>query len=107
MPTKEKATATEVNQDQDTEKQNPADGTVAAVSEVLIVGACPIKIGEKYYVKDTVLSLDDDELKSQAWKHLFVSGNVVFKDDQKRTREYIESVKVKPVAQPVEPDAEK
>ena len=105
MATKEKATATESTEDQVTDNNSPADGTVAAGSEV--VGACPIKIGEKYYVKDTVLSLADDELKSQAWKHLFVSGNVVFKDDQKRTREYIESVKVKPVAQPVEPDAEK
>lgn len=89
------------------EPQAPEVGDVAKTSRVLIVAPCPIKIGDKYPTQDSVIEVSDDELSSQAWKHLFVTGRVVFEDDTKRTREYIQSIKRKPIQQPVETDPEK
>lgn len=89
------------------EPKAPEVGDVAKTSKVLIVAPCPIKIGDKYPTQDSVIEVSDDELSSQAWKHLFVTGRVVFEDDTKRTREYIQSIKRKPIQQPVETDPEK
>lgn len=68
------------------------------------IGACLLRINKTNVSPDESIEVDESEIKSPAFKHLFISGVVEFEDDPKKTRELVEefksSVKVKKKKEP-------
>lgn len=72
--------------------------TVAVKNTVIVIGNCAIGINGQLVTKGSVIELSDSDLDLQSYKSLFVTKNIEFLDDSKRTREFIESITVKPRA---------
>ncbi|QXG07673.1 hypothetical protein [Erwinia phage Snitter] len=62
---------------------------------VVVKGKGAVRIGDVYAIPGTVVYLDEKDLKSQAWKYLFVAGIVEFQDDSARTKSFIDGIKRK------------
>lgn len=69
-------------------------------SKIKNIGACLIRVNKVNMSPGESIEVDDASLKSQAFKHLFLSKVVEFEDDPKRTREFISEIvsttKIKP-----------
>lgn len=96
--------AKKTNEESQVTEQDEVEATSG--TKVTLKGPCAVPVGDKYLTEGAVLLLSDDELKSQAWKHMILTGRAEFTDDPKATREYIDAIKVKQIKQPKEKPVE-
>ncbi|QEG10412.1 hypothetical protein KMI8_8 [Klebsiella phage KMI8] len=61
------------------------------------IGLCVIRINKEDYAPEAEFEVQPDFLESQAAKNLFVSRQVEFLDDSKRTKAFIAAIKQKKV----------
>lgn len=54
------------------------------------IGACLLRINKTNVSPGESVDVDESEIKSQAFKHLFLSGVIEFEDEPKKTRELVE-----------------
>lgn len=60
------------------------------------IGSCPIVLSPSVVIAPgDSFDVSEDQVNSQAFKHLFVTGSVEFKDDAGRTAEYLEKAREK------------
>lgn len=68
------------------------------------IGACLLRINKTNVSPSESVDVDESEIKSQAFKHLFISGVVEFEDEPKKTRELVaefnSSIKTKKKKEP-------
>lgn len=57
------------------------------------IGACLVRIEKQDLKPDGTLEVTEEQIKSQAFKYLFLRKDIEFDDDPKRTREYIAEIK--------------
>lgn len=59
------------------------------------IGLCVLRINKEDHAPEAEFEVQPEFLETQAAKNLFISRQVEFLDDSKRTKAYIESVKRK------------
>lgn len=102
MATKAQKAAAEIEAQESASKVSETIGEKSKdTAEVVVIGKGAIRIGDQFAVPGTVIHLNDSDLKSAAWKHLFVFKSVEFVDDSKRTREFIEAIQRKAPGGPI------
>lgn len=57
------------------------------------IGACLLRINKTNVSPGESIEVDESEIRSPAFKHLFISGVVEFEDEPKKTRELVEEFK--------------
>ena len=80
-----------------TEKENSAAEASAEKPDNLVIfnGASLLKMGGFEYTHGAEFNLTDDQIALKGVRHLFVTKQLEFVDDSKRTREFIKAIKVK------------
>lgn len=74
------------------ESAEPKEGMVF----VQVGGAAPVRFDGVIYVPGDVFDLAEDKLDNKGIRHLFVTGQLQFQDNPKRTRELLADIKLKP-----------
>lgn len=94
MTTKAQKAAAESNTETQPESAQ-ADAPQNETATLRVTGALMVRIAGEKYTHDDEFEVTAEQLASQGVKHLFISKQVEFADDHKRTKAYIASIKVK------------